>query len=315
MHRSACLILLLAVAPPVRAAAKASVDEVVRLYENLDLENALDMANKLLKNKKLPASDRARVLIYRGLILANVDGEKAMYDAFKAALQADPTVTLPQGQAPETETTFQRAQKDLGLAATPEIPEKAAPPPEEKSPPAGPPPPPPTGSTEAAPTEGPASPPEPPAIKGTATVEGGRIRIHIDASGPDGVRAIAVNVHIREPGDPAYQTYMMKPAGKNAFEGDYPAPPGALNAELYAEGVHDDQPAGRWPEGDKTVRLELVKPKGLDAEGTSHGSIYAALAVGGALAIAAAAIIIVVVGSQQSCPSTGSEGCLRVNIK
>lgn len=301
MRPIALALAALAAASPSRAAEKPSIDRVVRLYENLELERALEMADRLLRTPKLSPEDRARALVYKGLILANTESEQSMYRAFKDALKADPSVQLPQGQAPQTEAAFVRAKKELGIL--PDLP---------------PPPPPPT--VEAPP------PPEPPKLTATARgVAGGQIQVQATVGGSEAVRARTVRVYVREPGEPMYKRYDLRPTGEpGVFETRTPAPEGASVAELYVEGTREGVAAGRWPVGEATARVDLAGaippppplPSPIEpAAPTDRRVIYAGIGGGAALVLAVVIVVVLASGGGPTCPSSGNQGCLKVEFR
>lgn len=121
---AALLAALLLSGVPVGATAdgRRDLDDGIAFYENLDNERARERLERAADAKELAAPERARALLYLGLVHFE-GGARADADAaWRRAFELDPAVVVPEGTSPKAISAIEAARPARGASKSKEPP-------------------------------------------------------------------------------------------------------------------------------------------------------------------------------------------------
>jgi tetratricopeptide (TPR) repeat protein len=97
-------------AAPVRA-EPASLDEAVAAYESFEYQKALDLLQRIERRGDLPATQRARVQLYIGLVRFTLGDRQQAERDFARAIEADPDIAAPEDTSPKIVEVIERVRQ------------------------------------------------------------------------------------------------------------------------------------------------------------------------------------------------------------
>ncbi len=128
-----------------QASGEDLLEQALDAYEDLRIEEALDLLLQAERSGDLDEGDMARLHLYRALSRSSLGQEDTAESAFRAALRLNAEISLPEDISPVVLDRFEviRAQFQAGMTSDPVDPVDPADPIEPVTPPPPPPPPPP----------------------------------------------------------------------------------------------------------------------------------------------------------------------------
>jgi tetratricopeptide (TPR) repeat protein len=105
------LVLPLGVGAQGKDTAQAHIDAARRFYEELEYERAMDALDRAQRRARTQ-DEFSSVLLYEGVILAELGRSEEAAAAFQASLNLQPEATLPLVVSPKIQKQFEAARRD-----------------------------------------------------------------------------------------------------------------------------------------------------------------------------------------------------------
>lgn len=107
----ASIVAMFATFPlPALADGKRDLDDGIAFYENLDTDRAIERLKSAADAKDLGPSDRAKALLYLGIVQYEVGKESEAEGSWKRAYALDAKISAPSGTSPKVVSALEKAR-------------------------------------------------------------------------------------------------------------------------------------------------------------------------------------------------------------